>query len=81
MSINIFFWIHLGLHKAKNKLSKTMNKTAYLSNQDVDLILYVAEPIIKDEDIEILNNLSENNKVKHIPVILIINKIDKFSFR
>lgn len=58
-----------------------MNKTAYLSNQDVDLILYVAEPIIKDEDIEILNNLSENNKVKHIPVILIINKIDKFSFR
>ncbi len=64
-----------GIHKPKNKLGKFLNKEAYYSISDVDIVLFLVD--ITEElgkgDKYILDILSKENK----KVILIINKIDK----
>ncbi len=63
-----------GLHKAKNKLSEYMLKQIDESFADIDVAVLVtdmAEDIFKSE-IELI----ETFKAKHIPAILVINKID-----
>ena len=69
-----------GVHKGRYKLNKLMNETAYLSNSDVDLIIFVVEPKITDEDIKIINKIKEDGNLNSKPIILLINKIDKFRF-
>lgn len=69
-----------GIHKGRNKINKVMNETAYVSNRDVDVILFVVEPRITDEDIKIITSLKNSEQASKIPVILLINKIDKFNF-
>lgn len=69
-----------GIHKGRYKLNKVMNETAYLSNLDVDLIIFVVEPRITPEDLQILDKITKNNKLNSKPIILLINKIDKFKF-
>lgn len=69
-----------GIHKGRYKLNKVMNETAYFSNLDVDLIIFVVEPRITPEDLQILDKIKENNKLNTKPIILLINKIDKFKF-
>ena len=64
-----------GIHKPKNKLGKILNKQAYYSLNDVDVILFlidITESLGKGDKfvIDVLNNVS-------VPVILVINKIDK----
>ena len=64
-----------GIHKPKNKLGKILNKQAYFTLNDVDVILFlvdITEPLGKGDMfvIDILKNVN-------IPVILVINKIDK----
>ena len=64
-----------GIHKPKNKLGKALNKQAYFTVNDVDVILFlvdITEPLGKGDMfvIDILKNIK-------IPVILVINKIDK----
>jgi GTP-binding protein Era len=64
-----------GIHKPKYKLGNYLNKQAYYSISDVDIILFlvdVKEPLGKG-DLFILDKIKEENK----PVILILNKIDK----
>jgi len=64
-----------GIHKPTHKLGKTLNKQAYYSVSDVDIILFLvdgSEPLGKG-DKYIIDSLKETKK----PVILIINKIDK----
>jgi len=66
-----------GIHKPKNKLGDFMVKQALGSLNDVDLVIYMVEPIREDilnEDLEILENLKDVQTNK----ILIINKIDKY---
>lgn len=67
-----------GIHKPQNKLGTVLNKQAYYSLTDVDLILFLVD--ITQEfgkgDKFILEKLKEND----IPVILVINKIDKLPF-
>jgi len=66
-----------GIHKPKNKLGKILNKEAYLTISDVDVILFlvdITEPL-GGGDKFIINVLNNVNK----PVILILNKIDKIS--
>jgi len=66
-----------GIHKPKNKLGDFMVKQALGSLNDVDLVIYMVEPIrgdIQSEDLDILSNLSEVKTNK----ILIINKVDKY---
>lgn len=64
-----------GIHKPKNKLGKILNKQAYFSVNDVDVILFlvdITESLGKGDMfvIDILKNVQ-------VPVILVINKIDK----
>ena len=64
-----------GIHKPKNKLGKILNKEAYFSINDVDIILLVVDITEKvgKGDKFVLDVLKNVNK----PVFLIINKIDK----
>ena len=64
-----------GIHKPKNKMGKVLNKEAYFTLGDVDVILYlvdITEPLGKGDMfvIDLLKNVT-------VPVILVINKIDK----
>lgn len=65
-----------GIHKAHNKLGRALNKQAYFTINDVDIIIMVVDITEKVESgdkfvIDILKNIE--NK----PVFLVINKIDK----
>ncbi len=64
-----------GIHKPQNKLGKVLNKEAYYTINDVDIILMVvdiSEKIGRGDEF-VINILKEVQK----PVFLIINKIDK----
>lgn len=63
-----------GFHKPKTKLSTHMNKIVTTSIGDVDLALFVVEPMGKmtNEEVELI----EAFKRRKLPVILVINKID-----
>ncbi len=66
-----------GIHKPNHKLGKILNKGAYYSIDDVDVILFLvdAKAGIGKGDEFIINKLKETTK----PVILVINKIDGIS--
>ena len=64
-----------GIHKPKNRLGKVLNKEAYFTINDVDIILLlvdITEPYGKGDKfvLDVLKNVK-------VPVILVINKIDK----
>ena len=64
-----------GIHKPNHKLGQYLNKQAYYSIDDVDVIMMltdVSEPLGAGEKY-VIEKLKEVNK----PVILILNKIDK----
>ena len=67
-----------GIHKPKSKLGKTLNRGAYYSIDDVDIILFLVDAFegIGKGDIYILDRLKKVEK----PVILVINKIDKIPY-
>lgn len=63
-----------GIHKPKNKLGKVLNKQAYFTINDVDVILFlidITEPLGSGDKfiLEVIKNVNK-------PVILVINKID-----
>ena len=64
-----------GIHKSQNKLGKVLNKQAFFSIDDVDVILFLvdASENLGNGDKFIIDLLKDVNK----PVILILNKIDK----
>lgn len=64
-----------GIHKPVDKLGRELNKEAYSNMEDIDLILLLVDASagLGKGDKFIINAL-KNNK---IPVILILNKIDK----
>jgi len=64
-----------GIHKSKNRLGKVLNKQAFFSIEDVDVILFLvdASENLSGGDKFIIELLKEINK----PVILVLNKIDK----
>lgn len=67
-----------GIHKPQNKLGQVLNKQAYYSLNDVDVILFlidITQPL-GNGDKFILEKLKDVN----IPVILVINKIDKIPY-
>ena len=64
-----------GIHKPTNRLGKILNKEAYISMDDVDIILFlvdITENLGKGDKfiIDLFKNTSK-------PVILVINKIDR----
>ena len=66
-----------GIHKPRHKLGKTLNKQAYYSVNDVDIILFLVDGSeeLGRGDKYIIETLKDIKK----PVILIINKIDKLT--
>lgn len=66
-----------GIHKPNHKLGKYLNKQAYYSIDDVDIVLMLvdASKPLGPGDKFIIERLQNVNK----PVILIINKIDKLT--
>ena len=64
-----------GIHKPKYKLGKYLNKQAYYSINDVDIVVLLVDGSeeLGRGDLYIIEKLKEINK----PVILVINKIDK----
>ena len=66
-----------GIHKPSHKLGKTLNKQAYYSVNDVDIILFLVDGSeeLGRGDKYIIETLKDIKK----PVILIINKIDKLT--
>ena len=75
--VQIVFVDTPGIHKPVNKLGKTLNKQAYYSIDDTDIILFLVDAYegLGKGDIYILEKLKNINK----PVILVINKIDKIT--
>ncbi len=66
-----------GIHKPKDKLGRGLNKEAYSAIEDIDVILFVVDASLgygKGDEF-ILNTLKNND----IPVILVLNKIDKLN--
>lgn len=64
-----------GIHKPKHKLGKVLNKQAFFSINDVDIILFLVDITEKlgPGDKFVIEMFKEISK----PVILILNKIDK----
>lgn len=75
--VQIIFVDTPGISKPINKLGKVMNKQAYALTKDVDLILLVVDVAsgIGSGDKFLMDSLLHGD----VPVILIINKIDKVS--
>ena len=75
--VQIVFVDTPGIHKPVNKLGKTLNRQAYYSIDDTDIILFLVDAFegLGKGDIYILDKLKTLDK----PVILIINKIDKIT--
>ena len=76
--VQIVFVDTPGIHKPQSKLGKTLNRQAYYSINDTDIILFLVDAFdgLGKGDIYILDKLKEANK----PVILVINKIDKINY-
>ncbi len=66
-----------GIHKPSHKLGKYLNRQAYYSIDDVDIVLFLvdASENLGGGDRYIIDKLKETEK----PVILVINKIDCLS--
>lgn len=64
-----------GIHKPINKLGNILNKKAYSTSENVDLILFLVdvEAGIGKGDMFVLDRLKEDN----LPIILVLNKVDK----
>lgn len=75
--VQIIFVDTPGIHKPTHKLGKVLNKQAYYSIDDVDIILFLVDgsDSLGPGDKYVLERLKTVNK----PVILVINKIDKIS--
>lgn len=66
-----------GIHKPNHKLGKYLNKQAYYTTGDTDLLLFLidASSDLGKGDLYIIEKLKELDK----PVILVMNKIDKLT--
>ena len=66
-----------GIHKPNHELGKMLNKQAYYSMDDVDILLFLVDgkESLGKGDQYIINQLKQKDK----PVMLVINKIDKLT--
>lgn len=76
--LQIIFVDTPGIHKPQNKLGRVLNKQAYYSINDVDVILFLTDVTqsLGTGDKFILEKLKETD----VPVILVLNKIDKIPY-
>jgi len=64
-----------GIHKPSNKLGQTLNKQAYYSMEDTDILLFLVDATeeLGKGDLFVIEKLKKVTK----PVILVINKVDR----
>lgn len=64
-----------GIHKPINKLGNILNKKAYSTSENVDLILFLVdvESGIGKGDLFVLDRIKEEK----LPIILVLNKVDR----
>ncbi len=64
-----------GIHKPVHKLGKYLNRQAYYSIDDVDVVVFLADAsdVLGKGDMFVLERLKETNK----KVILVLNKVDR----
>lgn len=76
--LQIIFVDTPGIHKPQNKLGTVLNKQAYYNLDDVDVILFITDVTqsLGTGDKFIIEKLKETK----VPVILILNKIDKIPY-
>lgn len=76
--LQIIFVDTPGIHKPQNKLGTVLNKQAYYSLSDVDVILFLTDVTsdLGTGDKFILEKLKDSE----VPVILVLNKIDKIPY-
>ena len=76
--LQIIFVDTPGIHKPQNKLGHILNKQAYYNIDDVDVILFLTDVTknLGTGDSFIIEKLKETK----VPVILVLNKIDKISY-
>ena len=65
-----------GIHKPHNKLGQKMEKYIYTATQDVDVLLYVVDCNLYENEYEKERIALEGLKKSDIPVILVVNKAD-----
>lgn len=65
-----------GIHKPHNKLGQKMEKYIYTATQDIDVLLYVVDCNIHDNEYEKEKAALGGLKKSEVPVILVVNKID-----
>jgi len=65
-----------GIHKPHNKLGQKMEKYIYTATQDVDVLLYVVDCNLYENEYEKERMALEGLKKSDIPVILVVNKAD-----
>ena len=65
-----------GIHKPHNKLGQRMEKYIYTATQDIDVLLYVVDCNIHENEYEKEKAALQGLKKSDVPVVLVVNKID-----
>ena len=65
-----------GIHKAKNKLGERMEKYIYTATREVDVLVYVVDCNLHENEYEKERLALEGLKAAEVPVILVVNKVD-----
>lgn len=65
-----------GIHRPHNKLGQKMEKYIYTATRDIDVLIYVVDCGIHDNEYEKEKKALEGLKTSGVPVILAVNKID-----
>lgn len=65
-----------GIHKAHNKLGQRMEKYIYTATKDIDVLLYVVDCNIYENEFKKEQEALKGLKTSGVPVILAINKVD-----
>ncbi len=66
-----------GIHKPHNKLGEKMEKYIYTATKDIDVLLYVVDATLYDNEYPKEKAALEGLKASDVPVILVVNKVDK----
>lgn len=65
-----------GIHKPHNKLGEKMEKYIYTATQEVDVLLYVVDCNLHENEYEKERAALEGLRKSDVPVILVVNKVD-----
>ncbi len=65
-----------GIHKPHNKLGQKMEKYIYTATQDIDVLLYVVDCNLHENEYEKERQALMGLKKGNTPVILVVNKVD-----